>query len=122
MAVGGDPELNAEYMYLHIQKRPMNFTPGLEKEDSFMVISNEFVKDHELIPEDIHTLMTPSPESGQSFYGAGGGAKPKFSLFSTVRNIIIKLVRLYTGDDRAKILKLKQHCNKLLHRKLPIRF
>lgn len=51
--------IETEYLYLHIQKRAMKFESGLENEDSFMIIPNEFVKDHELTHEEAQQLMKP---------------------------------------------------------------
>ncbi|MBQ6972507.1 MAG: hypothetical protein IJP86_09180 [Synergistaceae bacterium] len=59
----------------------MNFTPGLEDEDSFMIVPNEFVKDHELTEDEAKSLMTPDAEyeramrrkisrSSRGFFGA----------------------------------------------------
>ena len=57
LSVDGKNGNDIEYLYVHLQKRAMNFTPGLENEDSFMIIPNEFVKDHELMPKETADLM-----------------------------------------------------------------
>lgn len=59
LSVNGEMGNDIEYLYLHLQKRKMKFTPGLENEDSFMVIPNEFVKDHELTEDEARQCMLP---------------------------------------------------------------
>ena len=59
LSVNGEMGNDIEYLYLHLQKRKMQFTPGLENEDSFMVIPNEFVKDHALTEDEARQCMLP---------------------------------------------------------------
>ncbi|MBR0151816.1 MAG: hypothetical protein IJP89_10700 [Synergistaceae bacterium] len=59
LSVNGESGNDVEYLYLHLQKRKMKFTPGLENEDSFMIIPNEFVKDHELTQDEARQYMMP---------------------------------------------------------------
>ena len=96
-----------EYLYIHLQKRAMNFTPGIEDEDSFMIIPNEFVKDHELTQEEIVALMTPDPEYKQAKISY---AKP---------TIIRRIMRFIFKSRHEKIFYVKVLINKLLGRKLP---
>ena len=81
LSLDGKTGNDTEYLYVHLQKRAMNFTPGLEDEDSFMIVPNEFVKDHELTEDEAKSLMTPDAEyeramrrkisrSSRGFFGA----------------------------------------------------
>ena len=90
------------------------FTPGLENEDSFMIIPNEFVKDHALTQEEIDVLMTPDPEYERAVmakYGIG----IKRSIFERIRSFMKK-------DTASKIISLKMRWNKLIGRKLHSRY
>ena len=90
----------------------MNFTPGIENEDSFMIIPNDFVKEHELTQAEIQALMKPSPEYVQSVLerlGWTGKKKP-----------LIERIKTFLSLSKAeKIVRLKLRWNKLLKRKLP---
>lgn len=61
LAVNGEKGNDKEYIYLHLQKRAMKFVPDIEHEDSFLIVPNEFVKDHELSQEEITRYITPDP-------------------------------------------------------------
>ena len=130
LSFGGTPGLDLEYLYLHLQKRPMKFTPGLENENSFMVIPNEFVKDHELTQNEIQELMTPDPEFEQAqrakYPGIGVPAKPSFlqriNIIKHFKHLIKTLVKRAVRNDPAKILALKQRWNRFRGRTLPSKF
>ena len=112
LAINGKLGSEKEYLYAHFQKRIMNFTPGIENEDSFMIIPNDFVKEHELTQAEIQALMKPSPEYVQSVLerlGWTGKKKP-----------LIERIKTFLSLSKAeKIVRLKLRWNKLLKRKLP---
>ena len=119
LAVDGNPDLNIEYLYVHLQKRPMQFTLGLENENSFLVIPSEFVKDHELSPEEIQSLMIPDLEYNQAMsINFKGMWTVKATLIRRIKNGIKKLIKSRVGNDPEKILRLKMRWNKLRGRKL----
>ena len=70
---------NYEFIYVHLMKRKMEFTSGIEKESSFLIIPNKFVHDHELSPEEINIFTTPDPEYVKTF------RRPKRSLLKFLR-------------------------------------
>ena len=118
LSVGGNTETNTEYLYLHIQKRTMMFTPGLENEDSFMIIPNEFVKDHALTNDEIASLMTPDPDYERAIAARYRVPIHKPSILQRIKT----LIKRFVGNDPDKILKLKMLWNRLLRRKLPSRY
>ncbi|MBQ7154132.1 MAG: hypothetical protein IJR85_01105 [Synergistaceae bacterium] len=99
----------------------MKFTPGLENENSFMVIPNEFVKDHELTQEEIDSLMTPDPEFEQAQREKYPilWKHPKPSLFRRAKNFVKTLIKRAVNNDPEKILALKQRWNRFTGRTLP---
>ena len=112
LAVGGRAGNNVEQLYVHLQKRAMKFTAGLENESSFMIIPNEFVSDHQLTQEEILSLMRPSPEYELE-------QRLKFSRKMT----ILERIRLFCSYDTAyKVIRIKTLWNHLLGRKLPSLF
>ena len=107
LSLNGEAGNDREYRYVHLPKRAMKFTPGLENEDSFMIIPNEFVKDHELTQEEIKALMTPDPE-----YERRIAAKyPPTTFAKKIKSFIF-------GSRHRKILYFKGLVNRLLGRKL----
>ena len=96
-----------------MQKRPMIFTPGLENEDSFMIIPNEFVKDHALTQEEIEALMTPDPEYERAYMAKH--RQQRRGILGRIRNFLTKS----TPD---KIITIKMRWNKLIGRKLHSRY
>ena len=112
LAIDGNPDRNVEFLYLHIQKRALKFTPGLENEDSFMLIPNEFVKDHELTQDEIQRLMTPDEEYAQEWRKR---IAKKRSLLTRIRNFFV-------GDTAEKIFHIKARWNTLLGRSLVSRY
>lgn len=88
----------------------MNFAPGLENEDSFMIIPNEFVKDHELTQKEITASMTPDPEYERRLK-AKYGWRDKMS-------IIDRIKRFISRSRKDKIFRLKSRLNWLLGRRL----
>lgn len=94
----------------------MKFTPGLEAEDSFMIIPNEFVRDHELTQEEITASMTPDPEYERMInvkYGWG----QKMTVIE--RMAVIERIKRFMSKNRSeKIFALKTRLNRLLGRKL----
>ena len=103
-----------------MQKRPMNFTPGLENENSFMIIPNEFVKDHPLTQEEITSFMTPDADYERELTAKYGSLfMPKPGLLSRIKMCIKSLVKSCAGNDPDKILRLKMRWNHLCRRRLP---
>lgn len=62
ISLNGEAGNDKEYLYAHFQKRAMNFTPGLEDDDSFLIVPNEFVKDREPTEEEIADFIKPDAE------------------------------------------------------------
>ena len=86
----------------------MKFTPGLENEDSFMIIPNEFIKDYSPTIDEIRQFMMPDHEY-EEFIRAKYG-----------RGSIFKRIGAFIASDRiTKIVKLKKFMNRILGRKLP---
>ncbi len=88
----------------------MKFTPGLENEDSFLVVPNEFIRDHELSDEEITAFTTPDAEYEKIL-------RSKYSRFR-IKTIREKLQEFLHGDTGCKIIKFKNLINKLLRRRL----
>ena len=61
LSLNGETGHDKEYLYVHLQKRQMQFRLGLENEDSFLITPNEFISDRELTQEDLHSFMMPDP-------------------------------------------------------------
>ena len=114
LAIDGDPECDQEYLYVHLQKRTMKFTQGLENEDSFMIIPNEFVKDHALTRAEIDAFMTPDTEYEQVF-------RLKYNV-DRKRGIFASIIRFMARDSAGKIISLKTRWNKLCGRELFSRY
>ena len=90
----------------------MKFEAGLENEDSFMIIPNEFVKDHELTREEAEALTKPDEEYEREILSRYGGW-----LFKRTYSGMLK--HFFRMDMRGKIIFLKKACNHILGRKLP---
>ena len=90
----------------------MKFTPGIEEEDSFMIIPNEFVKDHELTQEEAEALMTPDPEYERTMTAR----------YPHPRKFSQRIKRLFACDAVRSIITLKSIWNKLRRRKLHSRY
>ena len=112
LAIDGNPDRNVEFLYLHIQKRALKFTPGLENEDSFMLIPNEFVKDHELTQDEIQRLMTPDEEYAQEWR----------KRIAKNRSLLTRIRNFFVGDTAEKIFHIKARWNTLLGRSLVSRY
>lgn len=84
---------------MHLQKRPMKFNAGLERERSFMIFPTEFVRDHELTNNEIQKLLTPDPEwerDRQKRMGPGlKGIIKRFFLNYDNRRRIITFKKVY---------------------------
>ena len=79
----------------------MIFHEELANKNSFMIIPNEFVKDHTLTQEEISALMTPDPEYGRAFMA-------KYNI--GVKRSIFKRIGHFLARNRAeKILRLKKN-------------
>ena len=103
LSLNGEEGNDIEYLYVHLQKRAMKFTPGLENEDSFMIVPNEFVKDHELTQEEIQSLLTPDPA-----YEAKMGRKQ-----------LAKRIRIFLDSNtRGKIMRLQRRWHLRIGKKL----
>ena len=111
--IGGNGEFsnNYEFLYVHFQKREMKFTPGLENEDSFLIIPNEFVKDHELTQDEIKAFITPDDEYASYINN-------KY----LPRRTLLKRIKLFLSrSTRDKFYRFKFRLNQLLGRELYIR-
>ena len=92
----------------------MIFSAGLENENSFLIIPNEFVKDHALTQEEVTEYLTP--DSGyEKAYRASYKYFPEKPLAEQIR-------LLFKRDNAYKILRLKMLWNKLLGRRLYSRY
>ena len=107
LALNGEAGNDMEYLYVHLQKRSMKFTPGLEDEDSFMIVPNEFVRDHELTQEEISRFLTPDPQ-----YEAA--MRRKYShkpLGERIKNFL-------QAGTHAQIMRLRRRWHRLIGKKL----
>ncbi|MBQ7561148.1 MAG: hypothetical protein IJS99_04870, partial [Synergistaceae bacterium] len=111
--IGGDVERskNYEFIYIHLQKRAMKFTPGLENEDSFLIVPNEFIRDHELSDEEITAFTTPNAEYEKILC-------TKYNSFYPNTKGLRRLKDFLKNDTGYKIIMFKKLINKLLRRKL----
>ena len=110
LSLNGESGHDKEYLYVHLQKRAMTVPPGLEKEDSFMINPNEFVRDHELTQEEITSFITPNPEYERAM-------RVKYSW--GIRKTPLQWLRSFFASDFAyKRLRLKGLMNKIFGRKL----
>ncbi|MBQ7545120.1 MAG: hypothetical protein IJT02_09295 [Synergistaceae bacterium] len=103
-----------------MQKRLMNFTTGIEDENSFMIIPNAFIQDRPLTQEDIASFMFPDHEYEQAMTAKCGAIFCRLSY--RVNNGIKSLVKRCLSNDPDKILRLKMRFNRLLRRKLPTKW
>ena len=87
----------------------MRFTLGIEDWDSFMIIPNEFVKDHELSQEEITVLMTPNAEYEQA---------RKVAINSKKTTLINRIKRFIFKSWPEKIYFIKIYMNRFLGRRL----
>ena len=102
-----------EFLYLHLQKRAMKFTPGLENEDSFMIIPNEFVKDHDLTPEEIQQSITPDHEYESEMFAKYPGIFRRATKAELIKNFFKK-------DKASMIISIKNVFNSICRRRLDI--
>ena len=109
LGIDGDPETVKEYLYVHLQKRAMKFEPGIENWKSFMIIPNEFVRDHELTFDEIQNLIMPRKGDLQL-------------MPSSRRNMKSKIKRFINVSIPEKILYLKNVINRILGRRLRSRY
>lgn len=100
----------------------MNFTPGLENDSSFMIIPNEFVRDHTLTQEEIASLMTPDHEYERMMTAKYGRIFLPTGLIQRIKIGIKSMIKHCVGNDPDKILQLKVRWNRIRRRKLPSRW
>ncbi|MBQ3695172.1 MAG: hypothetical protein II884_10440 [Synergistaceae bacterium] len=87
----------------------MKFEPGIENWKSFMIIPNEFVRDHELTFDEIQNLIMPRKGDLQL-------------MPSSRRNMKSKIKRFINVSIPEKILYLKNVINRILGRRLRSRY
>ena len=93
ISLNGELGNDKEYLYAHFQKRAMNFIPGLEDENSFLIVPNEFVKDHELTEEEIANFIKPDAEYERRYL-------EKYSRKYRYGDGIIGSIRTFLSMDR----------------------
>ena len=110
----GELSSNYEFLYVHLQKRAMKFTPGLENEDSFLIVPNEFLRDHELTDEEIK-IFTASDVEYEKF------VREKYNWCVTPKKqTISERIRVFWNRPIGeKIYRFKFRWNKFFDRKLP---
>ena len=96
LSLNGETGNDKEYLYVHLQKRVMKFTPNLEHDNSFMIIPNEFVKDHGLTQEEIQEFIKPDPAYDSAHKKNIKYYIKKFFSFDTRGKLIKIILRLYT--------------------------
>lgn len=99
--INGDRNNEAEYMYVHFQKRDMNFTPCLEDEDSFMIIPNEFIKSRAFSDSELQDLMLDDPEYETEF-------RKKYTNFFVTKSFLTYVKMFFEADTYGKIIGLKR--------------
>lgn len=87
----------------------MKFESGTENWKSFMIIPNEFVRDHELTFDEIQDLIMS--DKGYSQLNKSHG-----------RSLKSKIKRFIKGSVPEKILYIKNRINRILGRRLRSRY
>jgi hypothetical protein len=90
----------------------MKFESCLENEDSFMIIPNEFVKDHELKREEAEALMQPDEAYYHERFSKYGGWMFEKTIAGRIKNFL-------KMDMTGKKIFIKKVLNRILSRELP---